>query len=204
VCVCVCVCVCACVCMCVHVCVCVCVCVWQHVFSPGKQVRKAKAHPCPSMFCRTLETVCAHAVQVSTGLPLPPAPFLFGLIMRGEEIEWAQVFPSRLLLLCVRAARVMLLACSSVLWTSLFSLNNARCIVGDTLRSFIAWFEFLPHLSTSKSQCLLSLPRSFLPLFLPHSSHTLFLHVTHRHAGWATCIPRTRPFLCGQTGFGQL
>ena len=39
--------------------------------------------------------------QIVSGLPVPPAPFLFGLLLRGVEIEWAKLFPARLLLLYV-------------------------------------------------------------------------------------------------------
>lgn len=36
--------------------------------------------------------------QMISGVPLPRSPHLFGLVIRGCEIEWARVFPSRLLL----------------------------------------------------------------------------------------------------------
>lgn len=36
--------------------------------------------------------------QMISGVPLPRAPHLFGLVLRGCECQWARVFPSRLLL----------------------------------------------------------------------------------------------------------
>lgn len=36
--------------------------------------------------------------QFVTGLPLPVPPYLFGILTRGPEIEWAKYFPTRLLL----------------------------------------------------------------------------------------------------------
>eukprot|EP00047_Mylnosiga_fluctuans_P003504 m.229452 g.229452 ORF g.229452 m.229452 type:complete len:764 (-) comp11909_c0_seq1:132-2423(-) len=45
---------------------------------------------------------CKYAGQVISGLTLPPAPFLFGVLLRGEELQWAKIFPGRLLLMLGR------------------------------------------------------------------------------------------------------
>ena len=36
--------------------------------------------------------------QVLQDVPLPRPPYLFGILLRGLEIEWAKRFPSRLLI----------------------------------------------------------------------------------------------------------
>lgn len=40
-----------------------------------------------------------HCGQVLSGVSVPPAPFLFGLLLRGTELQFAQHFPARMLLL---------------------------------------------------------------------------------------------------------
>jgi hypothetical protein len=37
--------------------------------------------------------------QVLSGVVLPPAPFLFVVLLRGDETTWARLYPARLLLM---------------------------------------------------------------------------------------------------------
>ena len=50
-------------------------------------------------------------IQVIQSLPLPRAPYLFGILLKGIEIDWAKLFPARLLLrsaVCIVLIQMML------------------------------------------------------------------------------------------------